>query len=147
MSASHRAWIAAAVGALTLLYCAAPELRINEHLDVRVHHLVHALILLGGVATGLLAAAAGRRHDGEHPLWLIPAVLTPSLAMLLMWPSTYEYLEHHPLLHFVNHVVFASLGALTAYSGERYWRKIGWAAGMALVLTGFLAAGGFGLVH
>jgi hypothetical protein len=134
-------------GVLTVAYCAAPELRGPAHLEIQLHHLAHAAMLLGGVVTGLLAAAAGTPRSGERPWWLIVAVLAPAIAMLLMWPSTYGYLETHAVAHFFDHILFATLGAATAFCGERYWRSIGWAAGVALVLTGLLSAGGFGFIR
>jgi len=114
---------------------------------VREHHLKHALLILGGVATALLLARATRPAAvaSGPPGWLVPAVLAPLGAMALMVPTFYTYLNLHPPTHAVIHVGLAVTGFVTAWCGERYRRGMGWAAGVFLEVMAVAAAFGWGV--
>ncbi len=132
------------IGALTLAGALAPLVS-NEDVSIPEHHLLHAVLLAGAVTTALLASpdTAGDRNGA----WLVAVVGSPLLVMFLMWPSSYAYLDAHPIAHVGDHLSIALLGFLCTWSGQRYARGIGWIGGVATVSMAVLAAGGFGVVR
>jgi hypothetical protein len=146
-SGSHR------VIAYALLLCAlastlVPLLPAAEELPVRKHHLVHGLVLALSAAAGYLFARERQARQPHQELqgegWLYFTVLMPVLSMFLMWPTTYDWLEHHPLAHGGEHLCFVVLGFMATYSGERYMPGVGVMSGVATVLSAIVAAFGFG---
>jgi len=142
------------IAAFVLLVCAlasavVPLLPAAEELPVWKHHLVHGLVLALAAGAGLLFAhvrrPAGTRREFGAAGWVIITVLMPVLSMFLMWPTTYDWLEQHPLAHSMEHLVFVALGFLATYGGEEYMPGVGWVSGIATVLTAIAAAGGFGV--
>ena len=122
-----------------------------EALPIWKHHLVHGLILaLASVAGVLFEHASVRapadRHEVGSGVWVIVSVLAPVFSMFLMWPTTYDWLEQHPLAHGAEHFCFVGLGFFAGFGGERYVRGVGWMSATATVLTAVVAAAGFGVV-
>lgn len=113
---------------------------------VLLHHLEHGLLMAIGGAFGLRLArrrqVAGR---GTAPGWLIGSVLLSGLAVAMMAPDLYGYVDAHPLAHAGLHLAFLGDGWLAAYAAERYSRGFGvvW-LGMMLFMTA-IAATGFGV--
>ncbi|TAM75544.1 hypothetical protein EPN44_08835 [bacterium] len=130
--------------AATLAAAIIPSLR-PEDVPIAEHHLFHAgIILLAVVAAALVVGGpSGAREQGSG-LWLVPVVAAPLAMMFLMWPSTYDYLDTHPLAHALDHIGLAVLGFAGAYGGQRYVRGVGWLVGLATVGMAVIAAGGFG---
>ncbi len=137
---------AAVVAALTVAAAARAILEGPEVIDVTEHHLQHAVLILGGVATALLLARARRRVSPlSHPAWLAPALLAPLAAMALMVPTFYAYLNLHPPAHAVTHVGLVITGFLTAWCGERYRGGMGWATSILIEIMAVAAAFGWGV--
>ena len=144
MSAGLRRTGACAMAALTLAAAVVPSLR-PEDVPIAEHHLFHAGIILLAVIAAVLAAG-GPSHGREQgtQLWLMPVIAAPLAMMFLMWPSTYDYLDAHPLAHALDHIGLAVLGFVGAYGGQRYVRGVGVVVGLAAVGMAVIAAGGFG---
>jgi hypothetical protein len=128
-----------------------PLLPFAEALPVWKHHLVHALILALASTSGILLAHIGSRTAAEPSeagpgFWAVLCVLAPAVSMFLMWPTTYDWVEHYPLAHGAEHFCFVGLGFLAGFGGERYVRGVGWVSAAATVLTAIAAAAGFGVV-
>jgi hypothetical protein len=126
-----------------VIFVLAPVLRSGEHLATLPHHLAHAVILIGGSALGL-ALAKPRRQATEQAWWLMPTISATIGAMLLMWPSLYEFTESRPGLHALDHLAIGVVGFVAAYAGERYRVGVGWIVSGVIVLMAITAAGGFG---
>ncbi len=135
--------IAGLLAIAAAVFVVAPIVRPGEHLAVLVHHLAHAVVLIGGSALGL-ALARPRSEAAEQTWWLVPALGAATVAMLLMWPQVYEFTEPSPLLHAVDHLVLAALGFTAAYAGQRYRAGAGWIVTGIVALMAITAAGGFG---
>ncbi|TAM78326.1 hypothetical protein EPN44_00620 [bacterium] len=146
MTASRRTLVIALLAAACVVASVVPPIESSSiRLDVQTHHLAHAVIIALGLALGLVIAS-GRPVREEQPAWLLAALASPLLAMLLMIPATYDFTETHPVLHALDHLVFAALSLLTAYGGEHYLRGVGWAAAIALELMAVGAAFGYGII-
>ncbi|TAM88266.1 hypothetical protein EPN42_09620 [bacterium] len=147
MSAVPRRTLAVALlAAACVVASVVPPIESSSvRLDVQTHHLAHAVIIALGLALGLVIASA-RPVREERPAWLLVAIVSPLMAMLLMIPATYDFTESHPLLHALDHLVFAALSLLTAYAGEQYLRGVGWAAAVALEMMAVGAAFGYGII-
>lgn len=122
-----------------------------EALPIWKHHLVHGLVLALASIAGILLAHLGVRTAAQEReagpgFWVIASVLAPVSSMFLMWPTTYDWLERHPLAHGAEHFCFVGLGFLAGFAGERYVRGVGWVSATATVLTAIAAAAGFGVV-
>ncbi|MBI2883362.1 MAG: hypothetical protein HYY11_05595 [Candidatus Methylomirabilis oxyfera] len=120
-----------------------------EAIDVRSHHLTHAVLILGGAAAALALTAANRRPDSlpEKPQWLLPAILGPLGGMVLMVPTFYPYMNAHPTVHALSHLGHISAGFVTAWCGERYRVRIGWTTTLFLEAMAVGAAFGFGVTR
>ena len=139
-----------------LLGCAlasalVPLSPLAEALPIWKHHLVHGLVLALAASAGILLAHLTARTDAQEQeagpaFWVIVSVLAPVFSMFLMWPTTYDWLELHPLAHGAEHFCFVGLGFFAAFGGERYVRGVGWVSAAATVLTAIAAAAGFGVV-
>jgi len=122
-----------------------------EALPVWKHHLVHGMILALASGAGILFAtteagpSAEKRETGPG-IWVLVSVFAPVVSMFLMWPTTYDWLEHHPIAHGAEHFCFVGLGFFAGFGGERYVRGVGWVSAAAIVLTAIAAAAGFGVV-
>jgi hypothetical protein len=138
---------AAVVGALTIAAAARALMEGPETIDVTEHHLRHAVLILGGVATALLLARARRRSASAsgRAAWLAPALLAPLAAMALMVPTFYGYLGLHPTAHALTHLGLVVAGFLTAWCGERYREGMGWATSIFLEVMAVAAAFGWGV--
>ena len=136
-------WIAGLIIVVAIIFVIAPVLRSGEHLATLVHHLTHGVILIGGSALGL-ALARPQRQATEQAWWLVPTVSATIVAMVLMWPSLYEFTESRPVLHALDHLVLGVLGFAAAYAGQRYRDGVGWIVSGVVVLMAITAAGGFG---
>lgn len=134
-----------AVLVLTLSFALAPLYRGNVEFPVRVHHLLHAVILVGAALAGLLIARRSAAPLAVRAVWLVASIVAPLLAMLLMWPSDYSPLEKLPAAHTLEHLGLLLLGFLTAYAGQLYARGVGAAMALSLWTMAFLAAWGFGV--
>ena len=133
-----------AVLALTILFALAPLYRGQVEFPTRVHHLLHAVILIGAALSGLLIARPQARSSARG-LWLVASVVAPMLAMLLMWPSEYSPLEKLPGAHTAEHLGLVLFGFITAYAGQQYAAGVGVAMSLSMWLMAFLAAWGFGV--
>ena len=122
-----------------------------EALPVWKHHLVHGLILALASVAGILFATtetglSAEAQEAGPGIWVLVSVFAPVVSMLLMWPTTYEWLERHPIAHGAEHFCFVGLGFFAGFGGERYVRDVGWVSATAIVLTAIAAAAGFGVV-
>ncbi len=133
-------WLLVVAGAGALF---APIWHPGEHLATLVHHLAHAVVLVGGCALGL-AIAQPRPTMSEQTWWLVPAIGASLVVMLLMWPSLYEATESSVLLHLLDHLALAVCGFTAAYAGQRYRFGAGWILAGVVLLMAITAAGGFG---
>lgn len=117
-----------------------------EH-SIKDHHLQHLFFLIGGGLWGIaLARWLGRgRTRKRRESWLIAALVAPLVAMFIMWPSAYPYVEARPVLHASMHVVFIALALLTTYAGFQYTQAVGWLLGGSLAVMAWLAAFFFGV--
>lgn len=141
-----RAIAAAIVAVVTILFALAPLARGEVELPTAQHHLLHTAILAGAVLSGILAWNPARARASRFaPCWLLVAVLAPILAMFLMWPSDYAFLDRHPGGHAVEHLGLVLLGFLTAFAGQGYASGIGWTLGAGLLAMALLAPLGFGV--
>jgi mono/diheme cytochrome c family protein len=131
--------------ALTLLFALAPAYRGSVEFPVRMHHLLHAVILVGAALSGLLVARRGPAQLSVRAVWLILSIVAPVLAMLLMWPSEYSPLDKLPAAHVLEHLGLILLGFGTAYAGQMYAGGVGVAMSLSLWGMAFLAAWGFGV--
>ena len=131
--------------AATLLFALAPAYRSGVEYPVRVHHLLHALMLIGSAIAGMLLVSGGRAGRATRALWLVGAVVAPIFAMLLMWPSEYSPLESLPAAHVAEHLGLVLCGLVTGYAGEVFASGVGVAMSLSLWLMAFLAAWGFGV--
>ncbi len=131
--------------ALTVLFALAPAYRTGVEFPVRIHHLLHAIILIGAALSGLLIARRSPAAFTKRATWLVLSIVAPMLAMLLMWPSEYSPLEKLPAAHVFEHLGLALLGFLTAYAGQQYAYGVGTAMALSLWTMAFLAAWGFGV--
>jgi mono/diheme cytochrome c family protein len=137
--------LAAAIGALTVLLALVPLVN-GEEVSTAQHHLMHVPLIAGGLIAGVLAWDPARTRSSQFaPLVLLIAVIAPILAMFLMWPSEYAFLDRHPGGHAIEHLGLVALAFVTAYTGQWYAAGIGWAMGAALFLMALLAPFGFGV--
>lgn len=131
--------------ALTILFALAPLYRGGTEFPVRVHHLLHAVMLIGAALSGLLIARRRPAPVTARAVWLLVSIVAPLLAMLLMWPSEYSPLEKLPFAHTFEHLGLVLFGFLTAYAGQQYAYGVGTAMALSLWVMAFLAAWGFGV--
>lgn len=140
---SRRLWAWVILGA-TIIFALAPLYREGD-LPIPLHHLLHAIMLFGAGVAALMLTAPGARSARGRGVWLIIAIVSPLLAMFLMWPSEYAVFEHAPWLHVAQHLGLVSLGFLTAYAGKRFAAGIGIVMSASLWLMALLAVGGYGV--
>lgn len=130
---------------LTVLFALAPAYRGEVEFPIRIHHLLHGLILVGAALSGLLVARRTAGPFTRRALWLLASILAPMLAMALMWPSEYSPLDKLPAAHVFEHLGLVLLGFLTAYAGQQYAYGVGTAMSLSLWVMALLAAWGFGV--
>jgi hypothetical protein len=119
------------IGALTLLLALVPLID-SEEVSTAQHHVMHIPLIAGGALSGLLMWDPARlRSPRLAPALLLIAVIAPILAMFLMWPSEYAFLEKHPWGHTIEHLDLVVLAFITAYTGQWYASGIGWTNGVA----------------
>jgi hypothetical protein len=121
-----------------------PLVRTGE-LPTAQHHLFHAFLLAVAALSGILFADASTTPQRYQGAWLVVAMISPVLAMALMWPSEYSYFDTHRFGHVGEHLGLVGLGVLTGYGGQRYARGVGWAVGIGLLLMALLCAWGYGV--
>ena len=134
------------LGLLALGDLATPLLLGPIEPPVLLHHLEHGLLMaIGGAFGWRLARRRQVAAGGTAPGWLIGSVLLSGLAVALMAPDLYGYVDAHPLAHAALHLAFLGNGWLATYAAERYSRGFGavW-LGMMLFMTA-IAATGFGV--
>lgn len=134
-----------AVLALTIIFALAPAYRAEAEFPTRIHHLLHAVILIGAALSGLLIARRSPAPLTQRALWLVVSIIAPLIAMFLMWPSEYSPLDKLPAAHSFEHLGLALFGFLTAYAGQQYAYGVGTAMALSLWAMAFLAAWGFGV--
>ena len=102
------------------------------------------MMAIGG-AFGLRLARRQPAGRGTAAGWLIGSVLLSGLAVAMMAPDLYGYVDAHPLAHAALHLAFLGNGWIAAYAAERYSRGLGavW-LGMMLFMTA-IAVTGFGV--
>lgn len=142
-------FVAAVSGALAMAMAVRSLAEGPEVIDVKSHHLTHAVLILGGAAAALALAAANRRpaSASEKPQWLLLTILAPLGGMVLMVPTFYPYLNAHPAAHTLTHLGLVAAGFVTAWCGERYRARIGWATTLFLEGMAVGAAFGFGVTR
>ncbi len=128
---------------LTIIFALAPVYRAPEEIPVRVHHMLHGIVLIGAAIAGLLFAVRTAAPARMRWLWLVLCVVAPMLAMLLMWPSEYSPLDKLPAAHTAEHLGLVGLGFLTAYAGQKYAMGVGVAMSLELVGDGVSGCMGF----
>jgi hypothetical protein len=134
------------VGAVSVAIAVTPAVMAPVTVTVPLHHIWHAGLIALGIITGLLANAGSKPSvERPAPMWIVPVVTAPMAAMYLMWPALFGYLDVHPALHGLDHLVFVGLGFITAYAGERYVRGVGWTTGILFECMALAAAGFFGV--
>ncbi len=134
------------VGVVSVAIAVTPAVMAPEMVTVSIHHVLHAVVIAFGIATGLLAAASSKPSvERPNSIWIVPVVTAPMAAMYLMWPANFGYLDMHPVLHALDHIPFAVLGFITAYAGERYVRGVGWTTAILFECMALAAAGFFGV--
>ncbi len=164
-----RTYVLLAIGFVSVVV-AVLELGLPDpHLNIRNHHIQHVFIILGGGLFGLALAYAvaslrgpsesvprkaqadaGEREQWQDArpsrgAWLFPALVAPLAVMFAMWPSSYEYIEAHALLHATEHGVFIVLGGITTFAGFQFARSTGWLLGAIVTVMAWAAAFGFGV--
>lgn len=141
--------VAAASGALAFILAARSLAEDAEAIDVRSHHLRHAVLILGGAASALALAGAYPRHapHSEKPQWLLPMMLALIGGMVLMVPTLYPFMNAHPAVHVLSHFGHIIAGFVAAWCGERYRARVGWAATLFLEAMAGGAAFGFGVTR
>lgn len=132
-----------AILAATVVFALAPLYREGE-VSVPLHHLLHVVMLVGAAVSALLLVSPVALSRGRA-LWLILSIVSPLLAMFLMWPSDYSVFERSPMLHVAQHLGLVVFGFLTGYAGQRYAAGIGVVMSLSLGLMGLLAIGGYGV--
>lgn len=139
--------VAAVSGALAVALAVRSLAEGTEAIDVKSHHLTHAVLILGGAASALALAATHPRQApySEKPQWLLPAILGPLGGMVLMVPTLYPYMNANPAIHVISHFGHIIAGFVTAWCGERYRARVGWAASLFLEGMAVGAAFGFGV--
>lgn len=130
---------------LTVLFALAPGYRGEVEFPIRIHHLLHAIILIGAAISGLLIVRRTSAPLAKRASWLVLSIVAPMLAMLLMWPSEYSPLDKLPAAHVFDHLGLVLTGFLTAYAGQQYAYGVGTAMTLSLWTMAFLAAWGFGV--
>lgn len=138
-----RRLVFAAATVVAVVLSLMPLVTGERDIGVQPHHLDHAVLMFFGLIAGL--ALDRRRTDAESPRWIWPAVLSPLVAMILMAPSLYAAVDQIPWLHALDHLVFVGLAMLTAYSGQRYVRGVGWGMAFLLETMAVVAAFGYGV--
>lgn len=134
-----------AVLALTVVFALAPAYRGAADFPIRIHHLLHAAILIGAGVSALLLTRRSPAPLTTRAVWLVLSIVAPLIAMLLMWPSEYSPLDKLPAAHAFEHLGLALFGFLTAYAGQQYAYGVGTAMTLSLWVMAFLAAWGFGV--
>lgn len=138
--AATLAW--SAIAAFGFVITVAPLVRHGD-LSIPLHHVFHAVSVVGGAALAIALMRTPRDTD-EHGSWLIPATLAPIAMMFLMWPSFYSTLDNNPVLHLASHAALFFTGFCTVAAGQRYRAGTGVVLGVMTVLMALTAAGGFG---
>ncbi|HET6895793.1 MAG TPA: cytochrome c [Candidatus Baltobacteraceae bacterium] len=131
--------------ALTVVFALAPAYRGDVEFPIRIHHLLHAVILVGAGVSALLLTRRSPARLATRAAWLVVSIVAPVIAMLLMWPSNYSPLDKLPAAHTFEHLGLAVFGFLTAYAGQQYAYGVGTAMTLSLWAMAFLAAWGFGV--
>lgn len=129
----------------TVAFALAPLYRPEAELPIRLHHLVHAAIVIGAGLSALLIVRRTPAPVGRNVPWLLLSITSPMLAMLLMWPSSYSVLDTSALAHVADHLCLALLAFTTAYAGRQYAQGVGVAMSLSLWAMALLAAWGFGV--
>lgn len=136
--------LAFALLGVTIVIGLAPLLLGAEEIPTAQHHLLHALLLAGAAVAGIFLASARRSGTGAIG-WLLVALISPMVVMLLMWPSKYAYFETHRFGHAAEHLGIIAFGFLTGFAGQRFAAGIGWAAAMSAVAMALLSVLGYGV--
>lgn len=107
---------------------------LDDH-NLRVHHLEHAALVCGGGLLGLLISRrhwpAGYSSGWEQRPWLRLAVLSiltaePLALMILMIPFTSPWVDAHPPIHALEHLLLIVLGGQLGLLGYLIWPVLGW---------------------
>ncbi len=134
-----------AILAITIVFGLAPAYRGAADFPIRIHHLLHAVILIGAALAALLIVHRKPAPLTRRAAWLVLSIVAPVIAMLLMWPSNYSPLDKLPAAHAFEHLALVLFGFLTAYAGQQYAYGVGTAMALSLWVMAFLAAWGFGV--
>lgn len=130
---------------VTIIIGLAPLVLGTEEIPTAKHHLLHAALLVGATVAGIWIAGNARRTGTGAISWLLVALISPMVVMLLMWPSEYAYFEAHRFGHTAEHLGVIAFGFLAGFAGQRYAAGIGWASGASAVAMAFMSAWGYGV--
>lgn len=130
---------------VTIIFGLAPLVLGAEDLPTAEHHLFHAILLVGASVAGVLCVTSARRVGTGAVGWLLLALLSPVVVMLLMWPSEYTYFETHRFGHALEHMGIIAFGFAAGFAGQRFAAGIGWAASISVVAMALLSVWGYGV--
>ena len=133
------------LGTLIMLHGITVVVYSRELTTIPVHHLLHAGMAVGAGMLAMVLATLLPPQKRERTGWVLPAVLAPTVGLLLMWPSEYAYLMRHPFMHVLDHVGIAVCSVLAVFAAQAYVRGLGWPMMVLLVGMDAAAAGGFGV--
>jgi hypothetical protein len=143
-------WSMAIQAAVALLLIGATVLISMRGLDdrnLRLHHLEHAALLCGGGLLGLLVSRRvwppGHDFNWERRPWLRLVVLgillvEPLVLMAVMIPFTSPWIDAHPPIHALEHLLLIFLGGMLGLLGYLFSPVLGWL--VVLVTVAMMAA-------
>lgn len=147
---ARQRWGMAAQAAVALLLIGIAVWTSIEGLDdrdVRLHHLEHAALLCGGGLLGLLISRhlqpSGHAIDlDDRPALRIAVigilVVEPLVLMAVMIPSTSPWIDAHPSIHALEHLLLIVLGGALGLLGSLFSPVLGWL--LVLVTAAMMAA-------
>lgn len=147
---ARQRWGMAAQAAVALVLIGVAVSTSIQGLDdtnLRLHHLEHAALLCGGGLLGLLVGRrlwpSGHTVDWERRPWLrltVLGVLTvePVALMVVMVPFTSPWVDAHPPIHALEHLLLIVLGGVLGLLGYLFAPVLGWL--LVLVTAAMMAA-------
>lgn len=115
--------------------------------NLRLHHLEHAALLCGGGLLGLLVSRhlwpPGHDFNWDRRPWvrlvaLALLVVEPLVLMAVMIPFTSPWIDAHPPIHALEHLLLIVLGGVLGLLGYLFSPVLGWL--VVLVTVAMMAA-------